>query len=217
MKKAVSLLLAAGIAFGALAGTASAATVLEQTVDGVIGVDYRYGGTTTNGFDCSGFTSYVFSKLGIELSRTSKSQAQEGVHVKGNELRAGDLVFFNTDGKGISHVGIYLANGQFAHASSKRGVSISSLSDSYYSKRIVTARRIMSDAQYQKFATELTPAPAVAAAAPAAPEVTAPTQGSVALATEQAELAAEEASYEAFPMLDALSTVMNGESAANES
>ena len=96
------------------------------------------------GFDCSGFTQYVFKSFGIHLSHSSKSQAVEGTAVKKNELRKGDLVFFKTDGKGISHVGIFLGDGKFAHSSSKHGVIIDDISEAYYVKRYVTAARILS-------------------------------------------------------------------------
>lgn len=161
MKRTVSFVLAAGIAWGAFAGTAAASTPLESAVDRLIGIGYQYGGTTTKGFDCSGFTSYVFEQFGIELPRTSKDQAAVGTKVAKSELKAGDLVFFNTSGKGISHVGIYLGDGTFAHASTSRGVIITDLNDSYYAKRYVTARRILSDAQFQNIATEAPPVPSV--------------------------------------------------------
>ncbi|WP_407673151.1 C40 family peptidase [Paenibacillus alkalitolerans] len=201
MKKASIALLAAGIAFGSMAGTAMAATTLERTVDSVIGVDYRWGGTTTDGFDCSGFTSYIFKKLGVDLPHQSKAQAKMGVKVGRDELRPGDLVFFNTSGSGISHVGIYMGNDEIAHSSSKHGVRISSMSDSYYTKRYVTARRILGSEAYAKFATEapkvVESAKEAAAAkekapAPVVVTVTNPADP-VASATEEAELAAEEA------------------------
>jgi len=188
--------LALSIACSAFAGSASAATELETAVDKLIGIDYKYGGTTTSGFDCSGYTGYVFEKLGIDLPRRSVDQATVGVKVAKNELRPGDLVFFNTDGKGISHVGIYMGDGTFSHSSSSRGVSISRMDDSYYSKRYVTARRVMSETQYVAKATEAPAAPVVAEAAPAPEVVPAPKaviSPEAAVVTEAAELAAEDA------------------------
>jgi len=201
VKKTASLVLAFSIAFGAFAANASAATELETTVDKLIGIDYRYAGSTTNGFDCSGFTSYVFKKFGVDLPRRSADQATVGEKVAKADLRPGDLVFFNTDGKGISHVGIYMGEGKFAHASSSRGVSISNMDDSYYVNRYVTARRVLGTALYEKIATEAAPAPAQTASSPAAtaepaPAPTAPVAtpaaDEVAVNTELAELAQEQ-------------------------
>ncbi|MBD2845583.1 C40 family peptidase [Paenibacillus sp. IB182496] len=143
-------MLLASFAGTAFAGTASQ---MDGAIDDLIGIRYKYGGTTTSGFDCSGFTSYVFDQFGIELPRTSGSQATIGDKVAKSDLRAGDLVFFNTSGKGISHVGIYVGDGKFAHSSSSKGVIVSELESSYYSERYVTARRALSEAQYQKYAT----------------------------------------------------------------
>ncbi|HZG83321.1 MAG TPA: C40 family peptidase [Paenibacillus sp.] len=174
------------IAFGAFAGSASATTDLRAAIDPLIGIDYKYGGSTTSGFDCSGFTSYVFAKFGIDLPRRSVDQAAIGTKVAKDELRPGDLVFFNTNGKTISHAGIYLGNGKFAHASSSRGVAIGDMNDSYYSTRYVTARRILDQTKYEKIAVE---APAVeVSAVPAAPAADA---ADVARTTEASELAAE--------------------------
>jgi cell wall-associated NlpC family hydrolase len=136
-------------------GSAFADSKLDQTVSKLIGIDYDYGGTTTSGFDCSGFTGYVFKKLGISLPRTSRDMFNwdEGKKVAKDDLRAGDLVFFNTNGSGVSHVGIYVGNNKFAHAAS-RGVTITSLDEGYYAKRYLGARRVMDADTYKKFATE---------------------------------------------------------------
>ncbi len=108
------------------------------------GVKYRFGGAAPNGFDCSGFVMYVFNKHGIKLPRTADRQFQTGNPVKGEkDLKPGDLVFFETYEKGASHVGIYQGNNQFIHASSSRGVTVSGLSETYYAKRYLGARRIL--------------------------------------------------------------------------
>ncbi len=107
------------------------------------GTRYRYGGTSRGGFDCSGFTRYVYEKHGVRLPHNSKAQACTGKHVSRSELKKGDLVFFHTTRRGISHVGIYAGNGKFIHASSSgRGVRVDSMDSGYYSKRFVAARRV---------------------------------------------------------------------------
>ena len=115
---------------------------LRAKVNKVVGTPYKYGGTTTKGFDCSGFVLHIFNQYNIKLPRTSSAQAQKGTKVNRADLQPGDLVFFNTSGKGISHAGIYLGNGEFAHSSSSKGVIVSKMSSSYYDKRYVTARRV---------------------------------------------------------------------------
>lgn len=135
-------------------GSVFASSKLDTEIDKLIGVKYKYSGTTTDGFDCSGFTQYVFRKLGIELNRSSKDQAIQGKKVAKDDLRPGDLVFFNTNGKGISHVGIYVGDGKFAHASTSKGVRISALTEKYYVNKYVTARRVMDTETYQAVATE---------------------------------------------------------------
>src|SRR5690606_19952748 len=104
---------------------------------------YRYGGETPSGFDCSGFTKYVFKNFGISLERTAASQANQGKAVSKSELQVGDLVFFATGGSNkINHVGIYIGGGNFIHAESKReGVTITGLNETYYKKSYVKARR----------------------------------------------------------------------------
>ena len=117
---------------------------LLPTAKKYIGVPYVYGGTDSSGFDCSGYMITVFETLGIDLPRTSKSQFNTGTPVKKENLRVGDLVFFNTSGNGVSHAGIYIGKGQFIHSSSSKGVSISSLNDPYYwSKKYIGAKRIL--------------------------------------------------------------------------
>ncbi|MBS1715308.1 MAG: C40 family peptidase [Armatimonadetes bacterium] len=113
-----------------------------------MGVHYRWGGTSTNGFDCSGFTSYVYSRHGTRLPRTANEQSHKGQKVAKDELKKGDLVFFKTTRSDrVSHVGIYVGNGKFIHASSGGGkVRINDLSDGYYNKRFAGARRVANGA-----------------------------------------------------------------------
>lgn len=151
VRQAGVLLLALVLLF-AFSGMASAndegEAALDETIDELLGIKYKFGGTTEKGFDCSGFTRYVFNELGIDLNRTSRDQATQGDKIDKKDLRKGDLVFFNTNGKSISHVGIYVGDGKFAHSSTSRGTIISSMSDKYYAPRYVTARRVMSNDQY---------------------------------------------------------------------
>ncbi len=109
------------------------------------GVPYVSGGTTPYGFDCSGFTQYVYRKLGIELRRSVLGQLQNGVVVSKDELQTGDLIFFqNTTGWGhfASHVGIYIGNGKLIHAGSN-GIAVVNFSDAYYTYHYMCARRII--------------------------------------------------------------------------
>lgn len=111
-----------------------------------LGYKYVSGGASpSTGFDCSGFTSYVYKNFGINLSRTSGAQASNGVAVSKSNLKAGDLVIFNNSSNtAIGHVGIYIGGNTFIHAANaKKGVITTSLSDSYYTKTYVTARRVI--------------------------------------------------------------------------
>lgn len=118
---------------------------IRETAKQYLNTPYRWGGTTTRGFDCSGYVLKVFTDLGIELPRTSRMQYQVGEAVAKDELQPGDLVFFNTNGrgKGVSHVGIYYGDGKFIHSQSYKGVSITDINDpKYWGARYVGAKRI---------------------------------------------------------------------------
>ncbi|TSI04733.1 C40 family peptidase [Lysinibacillus sp. BW-2-10] len=131
---------------GVGANNAEAATVadLTNTAKDYIGAPYKFGGTNiSTGVDCSAYTQFVFSKLDISLDRTSRAQYQQGTSVSKNELEAGDLVFFNTSGSGISHVGIYIGSGKFISATPSSGVRIDKIHDPYYwGSRYVGAKRV---------------------------------------------------------------------------
>lgn len=109
-----------------------------------LGVPYAYGESSKNGMDCSGFTSKVYQQaVGLALPRSSRDQYREGKEVERDSLLFGDLVFFNTTGSGPSHVGIYLEDDLFAHASVSFGVTISSLQSTYYREKYFGARRVV--------------------------------------------------------------------------
>lgn len=123
-------------------------TQLVSVANKVMGTKYVWGGTTTKGFDCSGFIGYVFKNVGVSLPRTTAGMYVTGTSVSKNNLRTGDLVFFNTTGKGVSHAGIYIGNGKFAHSSSSKGVSVSKINDPYYwGSKYIGAKRVASVSQ----------------------------------------------------------------------
>jgi murein DD-endopeptidase / murein LD-carboxypeptidase len=130
------------------AGTQSAETNYDMIVPAskkYIGVPYQWGGTTARGFDCSGFIQHVFQTINVNVPRTTAEMYQTGTSVKKEDLRIGDIVFFNTSGKGVSHAGIYIGENKFIHSSSSKGVTVSSLNDPYYwSKKYIGAKRVLS-------------------------------------------------------------------------
>ena len=114
----------------------------------LLGKPYVWGAQGPNSFDCSGFTYYVFkNKAGIVLPRTSSAQSKYGTYVSKSNLKAGDLVFFDTNGANdgnVSHVGMYIGNGQMIHASyGQKKIVIANFNDSYYQKAYVNARRVL--------------------------------------------------------------------------
>lgn len=120
---------------------------LRNTAVQYLGVPYSYGGTTSSGFDCSGFVRKVYSNLNISLPRTSVSMYNVGTSVKKSELIPGDLVFFNTSGRGISHVGIYYGNGKFIHSQTGKGVSLTSINDPWYWGDVYVGAKRVADVQ----------------------------------------------------------------------
>ena len=111
------------------------------------GGKYVWGGTTPEGFDCSGYVQYLYKKQNINLPRTAWQQSKKGQQIEKHELQKGDLLFFLTDKKRgipITHVGIYIGNGNFIHAASKdKGIIISPITHGSYAKTFVSARRII--------------------------------------------------------------------------
>lgn len=120
-----------------------AAQAIIDEVGHWYGTPYVYGGSTRSGTDCSGFTQSVYRTAGIEIPRRASRQAAAARSVSRGSLRPSDLVFFNTSGSGISHVGIYLGDGYFAHAATSRGVVRESLSHPYYATRFVHGGRFL--------------------------------------------------------------------------
>ncbi len=115
--------------------------VLDSARD-LVGTPYRFGGTTPKGFDCSGFVRYNARAAGTDLPRTAREQYSATKAVDKEELRPGDLVFFNTRGRGVGHVGIYVGDNKFIHAPNKRkDVQVTSMNEKYYKQRYVRGGR----------------------------------------------------------------------------
>lgn len=157
-----------------------------MTLDGLvaeagnwIGTRYRYGGNTRDGIDCSGLVVQVYKKVfDISLPRTSRDQYAYCERIKRKDITVGDLVFFATrrgDLKTVSHVGIYIGDNRMIHASSSRGVIISNLDETYYTKRYVSAGRIKALANLIKNARQPQPQAAPPVIATPAAEVKQPT------------------------------------------
>ena len=132
---------------GSTSVSSSASSVIAYAKT-LLGKPYVWGAQGPNSFDCSGFTYYVFkNKAGIVLPRTSSAQSKYGTSVSWSNLRAGDLMFFDTNGANngqVSHVGLYIGNGQMIHASSsQRKIVITSVNTSYYKNAFVNARRVL--------------------------------------------------------------------------
>ena len=118
---------------------------LDQSAHSYLGTPYVWGGTTHKGIDCSGLTQNVYGENKVGIPRVSKQQWQTGAPIEESDLRPGDLLFFNTMGTGVSHVGMFVSREgpKFVHASSSHGVMIADFSKRYYKSRYLGARRIV--------------------------------------------------------------------------
>ena len=144
---ATVLLFSANAAFAAPdaspAPIASPGVAVADLAQQYVGSPYRWGGTSPAGFDCTGFVMWVYSQFGVSLPHNEAGQLASGTAVSADDLQPGDvLVFANTYRRGLSHVGIYMGNGEFVHAADERhGVVVSNLWDGYWSPRFVGASR----------------------------------------------------------------------------
>jgi len=120
-------------------------TKMFEFIDEWYGTKYRLGGTTKKGIDCSAFSQYLFAAVfSINLPRTAREQYKLTNRISRTELKEGDLIFFNTRG-GVSHVGVYLQNNKFVHASASGGVMISDIFEQYWVRRFIGVGRIKED------------------------------------------------------------------------
>lgn len=127
---------------GASSSSTSAGQKIADYALQYVGYRYVYGGADPSGFDCSGFVKYVFTHFGYKINRTATAQLADGYAVSRDSLQPGDVIYFGY-GSTAQHVGIYIGNNQFVHAqNSSTGVVISSLSESWYANRYLTAHRI---------------------------------------------------------------------------
>jgi hypothetical protein len=130
---------------------------LLRIIDEWYGTRYIYGGSTKRGIDCSALMQVFFASLyGMALPRTAKMQYDFSRRISRTELKEGDLLFFNTTG-GVSHVGMYLCNNKFVHASSSNGVTISDMFDPYYAARIIGVGRVLEEADGPAMTVEPNP------------------------------------------------------------
>lgn len=118
---------------------------IVETAKEYLGYRYVWGGMSTSGFDCSGFVNYVYSLYGYSMNRVAQNiYTNDGTWVAKDQLQPGDLVFFGYSASGVTHVGMYIGGGQFIHASSSAGkVVITDLSENYYTRMYVGAKRIV--------------------------------------------------------------------------
>lgn len=125
------------------AGTATGSAIVSKAKS-YIGCSYVYGGSSPSGFDCSGFTSYIYKQFGISINRTAQAQYSNGVSVSRANLQLGDLIMFGPSANSINHVGIYIGGGMIVHAANpSRGVTTDTINSGYYNNNYVGARRVI--------------------------------------------------------------------------
>ncbi|MFZ1322487.1 MAG: NlpC/P60 family protein [Ignavibacteria bacterium] len=141
--EAISSSLAGFLASTEYSGNLDKDEVMYKVIE-YLNTPYLWGGTSKRGIDCSAFIqTVVFQALGISIPRTSFEQSNVGESIEREDLKFGDLVFFDTMRKGrVTHVGMYLDNGYFTHSGSKTGVAVASLDDDFYSRTYLKARRV---------------------------------------------------------------------------
>ena len=128
--------------FGVSSASAASTDDIVEYSKKFIGTPYVYAGGTPNGFDCSGYITYIYENFNVnDLPRRSADQYNFGEAVAKSELKPGDAVFFNTSGSGVSHAGIYIGDNNFIHASTSDGVRINGLDDKYWKNKYVGAKR----------------------------------------------------------------------------
>lgn len=138
----ISSVLGAAISPKATETSGTKGAEIVKNAQKYMGVPYVWGGDTPAGWDCSGFTQYVMRESGITIPRTAAEQFEKGAAVNKTDLKVGDMVFFTTYKPGASHVGFYMGDGKFIHASSAaKQVTINSLSETYYAEHYIGARR----------------------------------------------------------------------------
>lgn len=140
---AIVLLFSANAAFAAPDSAPAPGVAVADLAQAYVGSPYRWGGTSPAGFDCTGFVMWVYNQFGVGLPHNEAGQLASGAAVGADDLQPGDvLVFANTYRRGLSHVGIYVGDGQFVHAADERhGVVVSQLWDGYWGPRFVGASR----------------------------------------------------------------------------
>lgn len=117
---------------------------LLKEIDAWLGIPYKFGGNNMQGVDCSGLAAHIYRTVyNIDLERVTVNMAQRTRRINQRQLREGDLVFFKINRRKVSHVGIYISNGRFVHASTSRGVIISSLGEDYYRRRFAFGGRVL--------------------------------------------------------------------------